>query len=599
MDKKTINYINLCIFITIAAPFLLFFGCKNPLDTPEDVTGITGVVTIAGMEDTSGVLVTAEPVISGKTVAVYRKLGLEEETADAETKSLKSSYTAFSGSDGTYTLIDLPEGTYTVSAQKDNTLGAVETDIVVTTKEVTQVDIELTATGSIEGNVTLEGATEDPPTHFGTIVYIDGTSYMAVTDGNGDFTMSDVPVSTSPHYTLVFYHAGFTSDQFTGVQVTTGTTTDINGQGDAFELFTTPYVVSTIPRDGATGVDINSSVFVYFSENMSDATIMEGSNNSESFLVFKVSGGDPLTGTYSNIGWEDGTTHSYSFTPTGGFEVNTEYAVILEANIMDPYEQHLSSFYRFEFTTTDDTTPPEVGNLVANATFEEVLLTWAKAIDNVTAQNLLEYNVYCSDTYTRVNSIAAMDTYTWNKIWADWQVDLTPQMTHDAVTSGTTYWFNIMVRDEAGNKNHYGAVNVYIPYPPHIRVYQKSTQALPSELDNLALLADDAASPDVDYGEVAAGGSVKDWFYYIENNGGYRLEIDSIDVVTQPSDDASWSVSEPESDAIDPGTTQEFVIRFMSNPYGGGDYTTDVSISVNDPDYGDGSFDFTIRATAS
>lgn len=596
MDKKTINYINLCILITVAAPFLLFFGCKNPLDTPEDVTGITGVVTIAGMEDMSGVLVTAEPVISGKTVAVYRKLGLEEETADAETKSLKSSYTAFSGSDGTYTLIDLPEGTYTVSAQKDNTLGAVETDIIVTTKEVTQVDIELTATGSIVGNVVLEGMPADPPSYFGTIAYIDGTSYMAVTDANGDFTMSDVPVSTSPHYTLVFYHAGFTSTQETGVQVTTGTTTDINNEGDVFELFTTPYVVSTTPQDGATGVDIDSSVFVYFSENMSDITVMDINN----FIVIETVGGDPLTGTITNIGWEDGTTNTYSFTPTDGFEVNTEYAVILEANIMDPEEQHLSSFYRFEFTTSDDTTPPEVGTLVANADFEEVGLNWKKATDNVTAQSNLYYNVYYSTLFSEVRSVDAIEANPTNNLWESYLADKALAST-DAVTGGNTYWFNVVVIDEAGNGNDYGPVNVFIPYPPKIRVYQKSTQALPSELDSLALMTDDGAggSIDVYYGDVLVGGTAKDWYFYIENNGGYRLEIAFADI-TQPSDGsgASWDLTEPESDAIDPGTTHEFVIRFISGSLNSS-YETDISISVNDPDYLDGLFDFTIRANAS
>ena len=73
------------------------------------------------------------------------------------------------------------------------------------TRAVVDLDIVLTATGRLSGQVTLEGLTTNL---YGSFVYAEGTSYIAATDGAGNFELKDIPVGT---YNLVFYHEGYLS----------------------------------------------------------------------------------------------------------------------------------------------------------------------------------------------------------------------------------------------------------------------------------------------------------------------------------------------------------------------------------------------------
>ncbi len=56
--------------------------------------------------------------------------------------------------------------------------------------ETTFVDIDLVPTGTMTGNVTRESAS----VRRNTIVYVQGTSYVGITDDVGDYTIEDVPV---------------------------------------------------------------------------------------------------------------------------------------------------------------------------------------------------------------------------------------------------------------------------------------------------------------------------------------------------------------------------------------------------------------------
>lgn len=109
---------------------------------------------------------------------------------------------------------------------------------------------------------------------------------------------------------------------------------------------------------------------------------------------------------------------------------------------------------KVQVTTAPDTTAPTVADgaiITSGLTDTSVTLSWNKATDNTSVQNALQYLVYRSDA-DNIDSVADAEAngtpvgaYT-----ADidiWEVN--------GLTSGTTYYFNVIVKDGAGNKNAY------------------------------------------------------------------------------------------------------------------------------------------------
>ncbi|MBK7190768.1 MAG: hypothetical protein IPH86_19470 [bacterium] len=68
--------------------------------------------------------------------------------------------------------------------------------------ETTFVDIALIPTGTFHG----VASPRTRGNHQSTVVYCQGTSYVAVTDLNGDYVMRDVPAGA---YTLIATHGGW------------------------------------------------------------------------------------------------------------------------------------------------------------------------------------------------------------------------------------------------------------------------------------------------------------------------------------------------------------------------------------------------------
>jgi hypothetical protein len=73
-------------------------------------------------------------------------------------------------------------------------------------KAITAAELNLTPVGSLTGKVTLDGASSG---NEGFLVFIAGTSYMAVTDSLGNFTISDVPVGAN--YTVIIMKGSYTT----------------------------------------------------------------------------------------------------------------------------------------------------------------------------------------------------------------------------------------------------------------------------------------------------------------------------------------------------------------------------------------------------
>lgn len=110
----------------------------------------------------------------------------------AQTLGTDGSYFTTSDMTGRYSFTNIPVGEYTLIAVKDENHQFARPNIML--GSVTTVDAQLTPTGTITGHVIMtSGSVTENIT--GAMVYLEGTSYVALTDGSGNFTISHVPAS--------------------------------------------------------------------------------------------------------------------------------------------------------------------------------------------------------------------------------------------------------------------------------------------------------------------------------------------------------------------------------------------------------------------
>ncbi|MBR4330604.1 MAG: leucine-rich repeat protein, partial [Candidatus Riflebacteria bacterium] len=129
------------------------------------------------------------------TRAVLNKVIPDNRIYDNEIASRSIVSFSTCAADGSYHFNNLESGTYTVYAHSPNSAEkAVFRNItVLPEKETLVADITLTATGSISGKVSLDNSLDN---NIGFIVSIAGTSFMASTDSDGRFRITDIPADT-------------------------------------------------------------------------------------------------------------------------------------------------------------------------------------------------------------------------------------------------------------------------------------------------------------------------------------------------------------------------------------------------------------------
>lgn len=188
-------------FLTVLAGImtvLSFVACSVPVldgnsgnpGNPGQYGSIVGKAVYSNAEDNSGIIVSIEKTDGVKTAAVSKTV------ADG-TKIIAKSVLNYrtTNADGEYSFTNLAEGTYTIYASSNNSSEkAIFTNVVVTAgKSVTVEELKLTATGSITGNITIDKKSTG---NAGFLVFVAGTSYMAITDDAGNYTISSVPAGS-------------------------------------------------------------------------------------------------------------------------------------------------------------------------------------------------------------------------------------------------------------------------------------------------------------------------------------------------------------------------------------------------------------------
>ena len=199
---------------------LLLIACGKDGDhyapMPDDATPrstvVAGTVRTPGSGPVADAIVAMEPSVDGLAESVRRLCSRTEVAAEAQRRVTTTD------ARGRFTFDNVGTGTYAVQFIADNHLGAFR-DITVPPPDAfvdtVYVDVDLTPTGTFSGVATLENA-ED---HQGSVVYVQGTSYVAVTDPTGNYAIADVPVGS---YTVRAAHAGYLEDTENGTIASAG-----------------------------------------------------------------------------------------------------------------------------------------------------------------------------------------------------------------------------------------------------------------------------------------------------------------------------------------------------------------------------------------
>jgi len=144
---------------------------------------------------------------------------------------------------------------------------------------------------------------------------------------------------------------------------------------------TPPTVSDTSPSNAATGVMLNSSISVTFSEAMTNSSL-----NTSSFTLRRTAGGAAITGPVVV------SSNTAMFVPSANLAASTQYTATITTAAKDAAGNALSANFTWTFTTgaAPDTTPPMVSATspanAANgvATNSSVSATFSEAMTNST-----------------------------------------------------------------------------------------------------------------------------------------------------------------------------------------------------------------------
>jgi hypothetical protein len=188
-------------------------------DAPRVKSSVVAGVVHDGQHQTiADAVVMIEPTANGVTRTVLDALATA--AAEKDTTAPQTSSKRVTTTDGTghFAFDGVTPGDYFLNVIADDHLGAGQPVAVPGGPQLADtiiVDVNLTPTGTFSGVATLESGT----THSGTAVYVDGTSYVAMTTPAGAYSISDVPVGS---YTVRATHAGYIDDTKPGTLTAAG-----------------------------------------------------------------------------------------------------------------------------------------------------------------------------------------------------------------------------------------------------------------------------------------------------------------------------------------------------------------------------------------
>lgn len=282
MNKR---YFVFSIFVLLIG--LIAVGCggggggSNPVavsSTSAAVADLSGVVKLANVP-----LANAKVFLypsSSAYMAGISQLSSVRASAVAQAMGSDGSYSTTTDNLGQYSFKNVPVGEYTLIAAKDQTHQFAQTGVIL--GAVTQLDAQLTPTGAVSGVVQIGSENV-----AGAIVYLDGTSYVAVTGVNGAFNIANVPANQS--FSLKVVSSRGVPSTSPTVTITPGQTVSAGTITLAAPTIQTATITGQITISGVTAPDpaLANHMVILTSNNIAPLMNFTDNNGNFSFLVNK------------------------------------------------------------------------------------------------------------------------------------------------------------------------------------------------------------------------------------------------------------------------------------------------------------------------
>ena len=451
-------------------------GTYKTLDTldftvhySETVT-VTGIPTIPVALDTGGT-VNASYIGGSSTPNLTFRYTVQTGNLDATGVSLGSYISLNSG-----TLTDVNGNAAGLDLSSIGSLLEVKVDAVAPT---------VSSVGVPANGIYRTGQNLDFTVNFSETVVKSGDPYFELTIGSQ--TKHAAYLSGSGTSAVVFRYAVAAEDLDTdgiaggGLTLNSGTIKDAAGNNANITLnsvgSTTDVKVDAVaPTIGSAALSSdNTYMDITFSEGIygfGDGTT--ALTTAKLALTFTKNAGSATGASISSVKKADNATESLASALTGG---ETTVRVFLSltgtpsgvetveikpasaASVYDLAGNAMATAQTSGAKTLSDLTAPAAGGsgvvTAGDSSTNSVPLSWTAAADDVTAQAGLQYKIVRSSSN---NMTTVSDAESNGTIVQDWTANVT-SVSASNLSAGTTYYFNVIVKDSAGNKTIYTSVS--------------------------------------------------------------------------------------------------------------------------------------------
>jgi hypothetical protein len=284
-----------------------------------------------------------------------------------------------------------------------------------------------------ETSYTLPVALDYGSTHTWKVRAVSGAS--ASDWVSGSFTIMDNPAST-PATTPSPTPTPSPSPSPTPTPTTTTSGGGGGGGGGGGSSSTKPTVKSVSPANDATGVAVNTHVTATFSKAMDASTISE-----ETFTLKDPNQSEVLASVTYNSSSKTATLE-----PAALLASNSVYTATITTDVKDTDGKNLASEKAWSFTTTSDTTPPQIESVSPAGGAQDIALN--TTVYAVFSEDLDESAINSSSFTLKNGNIQIPGEVTYND--GDKKIDFTPS---NDLIANTTYTATVFasVTDSAGN----------------------------------------------------------------------------------------------------------------------------------------------------
>jgi hypothetical protein len=329
--------------------------------------------------------------------------------------------------------IELVVGTWTITATGFDSSGkeiatGSESGVTVTENGTTAVAISLSALASGTGtiNVTVSWPSTVTPAINAYSVSLDGAAVASGTVSTGTYAVSWTSSRAAGSYTLIF-----TLSSATGTRASVAESVQVFGNLETSGTIALTDGDFTLPPAAPTGLTVSEGLArteLAWSDNSNvEISYRVDRSTNQSTWTTIASGLAPNTSSYNDASAVSGTTYYY------------------RVHAVNPQGSSTPA------AASGSWAPPAPGGSGAlslgTITKSSVRVTWTAATDAVTSQSALSYRLY----YATTDSISTVGLAQANGTAAGAWTTAAVTGIASGLSASTPYWFNVLVRDAAGN----------------------------------------------------------------------------------------------------------------------------------------------------